>query len=111
MKRQPMGPILGPWFKGMDETPPDAQKCAREVMARLPEVRQRGRWWPLPAFDRPVSTFPSRELAPAPIPATNGRTRPRGFTMFSAVKFVTAGVIVALFGGFLLAGSSRRHRR
>jgi len=28
----------------------------------------------------------------------------RGFTMFSAVKFVAAAVIVALFGGFLLAG-------
>ena len=27
-----------------------------------------------------------------------------GFTMFSALKFVAAGVIVALFGGFLLAG-------
>ncbi len=28
----------------------------------------------------------------------------RGFTMFSALKFVAAAVIVALFGGFLLAG-------
>ncbi len=28
----------------------------------------------------------------------------RGFTMFSALKFVAAGVIVALFGGFLLSG-------
>jgi len=27
-----------------------------------------------------------------------------GFTMFSALKFVVAGVIVALFGGFLLSG-------
>jgi len=27
-----------------------------------------------------------------------------GFSMFSAVKFIAAGVIVALFGGFLLAG-------
>ena len=27
-----------------------------------------------------------------------------GFTMFSALKFVAAAVIVALFGGFLLAG-------
>ena len=27
-----------------------------------------------------------------------------GFSMFSALKFIAAGVIVALFGGFLLAG-------
>ena len=27
-----------------------------------------------------------------------------GFTMFSALRFVAAGVVVALFGGFLLAG-------
>ena len=27
-----------------------------------------------------------------------------GFTMFSALKFVVAAAIVALFGGFLLAG-------
>ena len=26
------------------------------------------------------------------------------FTVFSALKFIAAGVIVALFGGFLLAG-------
>jgi len=30
--------------------------------------------------------------------------RGRGFTMFSAVKFIAAAAIVALFGGFLLAG-------
>ena len=32
------------------------------------------------------------------------RSQRWGFTMFSAVKFIAAGVIVALFGGFLLAG-------
>ena len=32
------------------------------------------------------------------------RSHRRGFTMFSALKFVAAAVIVALFGGFLLAG-------
>mgnify|MGYP001823749417 CR=1 FL=1 len=93
MKRQPMGPVLGPWFKGMDEAPPDARACARAVLARLPEVQQRGRRWPLPAFERP-----------APIPTTNGRPPARGFTMLSALKFMVASVIVALFGGFLLAG-------
>jgi len=95
---------LGSFYKGTTPTPPDPELGLERVMTRVRKTRQRGRWWPLPAFDRPVSTFPSRELAPALIPATNGRTRPRGSTMFSALKFITAGVIVALFGGFLLAG-------
>jgi hypothetical protein len=38
------------------------------------------------------------------IPATNGQPSTRGFTMYSALKFIAASVIVALFGGFLLAG-------
>jgi|GEM_PF-1243028 len=105
MKRQPMGSILGPCFKGMDDIPPDPQECAREVMARVPQTRQRSRWWPFPAFESPrMPAFPGRELAPAPIPATNGHAPARGFTMFSAVKFIAASVVVALFGGFLLAG-------
>ena len=33
-----------------------------------------------------------------------GRPRMRGFTMFSALKFVAAAVVVALFGRFQLAG-------
>ncbi len=35
---------------------------------------------------------------------TSPTPRERGFTMFSALKFIAAAVIVALFGGFLLAG-------
>jgi len=93
MKRQPLGPILGPWFKSMDTPPPDAQDCARQVMARVPQIHQRGPWWPLPTLDRP-----------APVPTTIGPAPARGFTVFSALKFVVAGVIVALFGGFLLTG-------
>ncbi|MGD8487348.1 MAG: hypothetical protein PVH07_11995 [Chloroflexota bacterium] len=98
------GLLFESWLKGTDPTPPDASRSVARVMDKVPQVRQRGRWWPLPAFDRPVSTFPGWELAPAPIPATNGRQPARGFTMLSAVKFVVAGVIVSLFGGFLLAG-------
>jgi hypothetical protein len=92
MKDEQMQPLLEGWFKDREVTPADVRHSASQVMARLPEVRQRGRWWPLP-YD-----------LPAPIPTTHGPTPARGFTMFSAVKFVVAGVIVALFGGFLLAG-------
>ena len=104
MKDEWMQPLLDAWFHDRDEAARDASGDIARVMADVPRTRQPGRWWPLPAFDRPVSMFPSRELAPAPIPATNGPRPARGFTMFSALRFIAAGIIVALFGGFLLAG-------
>ena len=42
--------------------------------------------------------LPSRRISLPPLPAR------RFQTMFSATKFVVAGAIVALFGGFLLSG-------
>ena len=48
---------------------------------------------------RPVDDLAVFEAATAA-----SRSHRWGFTMFSALKFVAAGVIVALFGGFLLAG-------
>ena len=104
MKDEQTQSLLEAWFLHTDPTPPDTRQTASQVMAKVPKVRQRGRWWPLSVFGRPASRFPIRELATAPIPATNGRQPVGGSTMFSAVKFVVAGVIVALFGGFLLAG-------
>ena len=100
-----MRPLLKAWFQAREAAPTDVPEGVARVMVRVSETHQRGRWWPLPVFDHPgAPAFPSRELAPALIPATKGRARPRGFTMFSALKFVVASVIVALFGGFLLAG-------
>ncbi len=104
MNDEQMQPLLEVWLRDRDEAPRDTTSGIARVMGKVPEVRQRGRWWPLPAFERPMLTFPSRELAPAPIPATNGRPPARGFTMFSALKFIAAAAIVALFGGFLLTG-------
>ena len=98
------GILFESWLKDTDPMPPDARPSVARVMDKVPQVRQRGRWWPLPVFDRPVSTVPTREPAPSPIPTTSEPTPARGFTMFSAVKFVVASVIVALFGGLLLAG-------
>jgi hypothetical protein len=104
MNEEQMQSLLDAWHRDREIPRPKVQASVAEVMASVPRTRQRGRWWPLPAFERPVSTFPTRELAPVPIPATIGPTPERGFTMFSALKFITAAVIVALFGGFLLAG-------
>ena len=66
------------------------------------------------AFERQVADEVLRGAAPprpvdvasvfAAIPATTRSPRWRFQTMFSATKFVVAGAVVALFGGFLLAG-------
>jgi hypothetical protein len=93
MNDEQMRPLLKAWFQARKAAPTDVPNGVAQVLARVPEVRQRGRWWPLPTFDRP-----------APIPATGGPMPARGFSMSSAVKFVVAAAIVALFGGFLLTG-------
>ena len=78
---------VGSWLKDTDTAHADAERITARAMTQVPQVRQRGRWWPLPMLDR--------RGQPAPGPRS---------TAFSALKFVTAGLIVGLFGGFLLAG-------
>jgi len=78
---------LGSWLEDTDAAHPDAERITARAMTQVPQVRQRGRWWPLPALDR----------GSPPAPAS-------GSTVFSALRFVAAGVIIGLFGGFLLAG-------
>ena len=63
------------------------------------------------AFERQVGDEIARIVGPArPVDdlavfeVAASRSHRWGFTMFSALKFVAASVIVALFGGFLLAG-------
>ena len=65
------------------------------------------------AFERQVQRRVHRFVGPArPVDdlavfesiTVANRQKGWGFTMFSALKFVVASVIVALFGGFLLAG-------
>ena len=65
------------------------------------------------AFDKQLASVVRRRVGPSEsvddlavfdaVIAAN-RQKGWGFTMFSALKFVAASVIVALFGGFLLAG-------
>jgi hypothetical protein len=67
---------------------------------------------PKPAFDamaianRAVTSTPTGRWSSIARRVRGGTTTPMeaGFSMFSALKFIAAGVIVALFGGFLLAG-------
>jgi hypothetical protein len=65
------------------------------------------------AFDRQIAgevllgagpSEPVDDLAVFDAVIAANRRQGWGFTMFSALKFVTAAAIVALFGGFLLAG-------
>ena len=78
---------VGSWLKDTDASHPDAERITARAMTQIPTVRQRGRWWPLP-----IGSALPPESQPARSP------------LFSALKFVAAGVIVGLFGGFLLAG-------
>ena len=108
----PMPPEVRDWMKRTDAEPPDAQRSARQVMTRLPEVRQRSRWWPFPVRYRTpkapttnTTTNATTEYQPGPIPATNGHTPTvigRTQSMFSPVKAITAGAIVATLGGVML---------
>lgn len=81
---------VGSWLKDTDTVHPDVERITARAMSQVPQVRQRGRWWPLPIGS---ALPPGSQPAPA-----------SGSTVFSALKFVSAGVIVGLFGGFLLAG-------
>ena len=42
---------LGSWLKDSDAAHPDAERITAQAMSRVPQVRQRGRWWPLPTVN------------------------------------------------------------
>ena len=69
----------------------DPQASADKVVARLPEVRQRSRWWPW---------LPSRRRTPNDDTPHNvtGRTR----FMLSPVKTIAAGALIFALGGAML---------
>jgi hypothetical protein len=100
----PMNPEVRDWLKRTAAEPPDAHQSARQVMARLPEVRQRRRWWPFPVIHREPQSVPTTTAAtqhePSFIPATTaiGRTQ----TMLSPVKAITVTALVFTIGGMML---------
>ena len=108
MNDEQMQPLLEVWLHDRDEAPRDPNGGIARVTVRLPEVRQRGRWWPLPAFQRnpkaPTATD-ATDYQPSPVPATNGHATiviGRTQTMLSPVKAITAGALVFAIGGVLL---------
>jgi hypothetical protein len=64
-------------------------------------VAERKRIGPSPELERAVWAIPSTT---PPVRRWLPHIHAGGFTVFSALKLLAAGVIVALFGGFLLAG-------
>ena len=76
MTDERMRPVLEAWFRDKDIPPADPHRSTDQVMTRLPQVKQRGRWR-LPSFHHtpaPPPAIPSTEYQPTPIPATNGHS-------------------------------------
>ena len=101
---------LGSFYKSTAQTPPDPSRSLGEVMTRVPQTRQRGRWWPLPSLRRasvapPV--IPTTGFQPTPMPATIGHASTitgRTQVMFSPFKAIITGAVVFAVGGvFLIA--------
>lgn len=107
MSDEKFTPEVGAWLKGREVPPPDSRETARQVAVRLPQVRQRRRWWPMTLLDRNAgpSTTEAADRQPAPVagPLSNSTTAALGArSIFGATSFVVAAVVVALFGGFLV---------
>ncbi|MGD8485986.1 MAG: hypothetical protein PVG27_12955 [Chloroflexota bacterium] len=87
--------FLKDWLRETTDDTQDPQASADRVLARVPKIRQRSRWWPW---------LPVRRTRPQPIdddpPTIQGRTR----LMLSPVKAITAGTLVlAISAAFLVA--------
>ena len=99
---------VGSWLLDADPAPPDARESVRQAIARTPQVRQRGRRWPLPILGRtagPPTMDRTTDYQPTPIPATNGHTPTvigRTQTMFSPAKAITAAALVFGIGSVML---------
>ncbi len=110
MNDERMQSLLDTWYRDRETPRPQVQTSVASVMANVPQTRQRGRWWPLPAFHRKTQTATATgttEYQPSPIPVTNGHAPTvigRTQTMFSPVKAITVGTLVFAIGGaFLIA--------
>ena len=99
---------LGSWLKDTDAAAPDARRLSDRVMARVPQTRQRGRWWPMPIFRRSTCVppaVPSTEFELASFPSANDNPSTiigRTYAMFGPIKAIIAGALVFALGGLFL---------
>ena len=110
MNDEQMQSVLDEWFEDTDPQPPDARRTAANVLAHVPQTRQRGRWlpfWLSRPKAQPTTATETTEYQPSPVPANNGHTPTvigRTQSMLSPVKAITAGALVFAIGGtFLIA--------
>ncbi len=110
MSDDKLAPVLRSWLQGRDLAPPDSNQSAKQVMARVPRTRQRGRWWPLSIFRHASSTprtTADTERQPTldiPIHGQLSNVKWGTMTMFSPAKAIMAGALVFAVGGVLLVG-------
>ena len=77
MNDEQMQSALDEWFEDTDPEPPNARRTATNVMAHVPQTRQRGRWLPFRLFRPKAQTPTATRFIPAPsmFPALNGAPR------------------------------------
>ena len=107
MSDEKLAPVLSSWLKSRDVAPPDATRSAAHVVARVPQTRQRGGWWPLHGVGRAMVTPASLRgtgTPLVPIPASNSQTSSvtgRTQLMLSPIKAMLIGALVFALGGVL----------
>ena len=100
-------PLVRAWIR--DTLPPAAASShlLEAVDEQVPTIRQQHHPWPPlphPRRQEVTSGLPTRS-GQAPVTPATGLVRPiRSRPLHVMVRFVVVGVIMALFGGFLLAG-------
>jgi hypothetical protein len=100
--------IVDSWLASTNASPHTAEETVDHVAARLPQTRQRSRWWRLLSFQRTTThpaDKPSTDYNAISIPASNGQSATvtrRTQSMFSPAKAITAGALVFAIGGVLL---------
>ena len=97
MNDEQMQPLLKTWLRARKVAPTDVSNGVAQVVARLPEVPQRDRWWPLPRLHRKAQTSTATNGHATTV---SGRTQ----TMFSATKFVAVAAVLTLAGTLLWSG-------
>jgi hypothetical protein len=108
---QRMTAFVETWLKATSRTSYGTKDGVRDVMARVPQVRQRRRrWWalPLPGRAQPTTAHDiTDDQHTSPIPATNSHAPTvigRTTSMLSPAKAIAAGALVFAMGGaFLIA--------
>lgn len=99
-------PLVRAWLRRTSGSPHSTSETIGDVMSRLPQTRQRGRWWPLPLVRRRVAPRPQDtglEAVSGPHVADGYATVTwRVHAMFTPVRAIVAVVLASSIGGLAL---------